>query len=87
MASNSAGIFDRLRELIRSQLIDRALPSLAVAVARDGVILWEEGFGWADREHQVPAMPHTLYSLASVSKPITTIRRRFYPTKRSTICR
>jgi CubicO group peptidase (beta-lactamase class C family) len=72
MVSNSDGSFDRVRELIRSQLIERALPSLAVAVAREGAIVWEEGFGWADRENRVPVTPHTLYSLASISKPITT---------------
>jgi len=48
MTSHSSSQFDHVRELIRTQLIDRALPSLAVAVARDGVILWEEGFGWAE---------------------------------------
>src|SRR5689334_21690326 len=70
MASDD--LFARVRELIRTQLVERALPSLAVAVARDGVILWEEGFGWADRANRIPATPHTLYSLASISKPITT---------------
>lgn len=50
---------------------ERGLPSVAVAVAKDGEILWEEGFGWADRERRIAASPHTLYSLASISKPIT----------------
>jgi CubicO group peptidase (beta-lactamase class C family) len=54
------------------QLVDaHELPSLAVAVARDGRILWEAAFGWADREHRIPATPHTPYSLASISKPFT----------------
>jgi CubicO group peptidase (beta-lactamase class C family) len=48
------------------------LPSLAVAVACDGRIVWEEAFGWANREAREIATPHTLYSLASISKPITT---------------
>jgi CubicO group peptidase (beta-lactamase class C family) len=52
-------------------MVEQVLPSLAVAVAREGEILWEEGFGWADREGRVAATPHTLYSLASISKPIT----------------
>src|SRR5688500_13954724 len=60
-----------IAELIRSRLVEKSLPSLAVAVARDGEILWEEAFGWADRENRVPATRHTLYSLASISKPIT----------------
>lgn len=60
-----------LRQQIRDALSDRALPSLAVAVAKDGEIVWEEGFGWANRETRLPADPHVAYSLASISKPIT----------------
>ena len=44
---------------------------MVVAVARDGEILWEEGFGLADREKNIPATPHTMYPLASISKPLT----------------
>lgn len=51
--------------------VDNNAPSLAVAVARRGKIVWERGFGWADRENRVPATEHTMYSLASVSKPMT----------------
>lgn len=67
----SADPFDRVRSSIRKQLVEHQVPSIAVAVARDGEILWEEGFGWADRENQVPSGPHILYSLASISKPFT----------------
>ena len=63
--------FDDLRQWIQAQLVRGDVPSLSVAVARDGQILWEEGFGWADRERQVRATPHTRYSLASISKPMT----------------
>jgi CubicO group peptidase (beta-lactamase class C family) len=63
--------FNPIRELIRARLVEQVIPSLAVAVARDGEIVWEEGFGWADRENRVPATEHTMYSLASISKPIT----------------
>ncbi len=63
--------FSGVRTYIRKQMIERQVPSVAVAVARDGKILWEEAFGWADRENRVPATPHTIYSLASISKPIT----------------
>lgn len=63
--------FDGVRSLIRQQITERPVPSVAVAVARDGRIVWEEAFGWADRENRIVATPHTLYSLASISKPIT----------------
>lgn len=64
--------FDDIRAYIRAGLVEQDVPSAAVAVAKDGVILWEEGFGWADREKRVAATEHTMYSLASVTKPIMT---------------
>ena len=48
------------------------VPSEAVAVARDGKIVWEEAFGWADREKRIPATVHTMYSLASLMDMRTT---------------
>ena len=69
--NNPAADFGSVREFIKQQLGERRLPSVAVAVARDGRIIWEEAFGWADVEKRIPAMPHTMYSLASISKPIT----------------
>jgi CubicO group peptidase (beta-lactamase class C family) len=69
--SPAADSFDRIREFIKQQLTERRLPSISVAVARDGKIIWEEAFGWADRENRIAATPHTMYSLASISKPIT----------------
>ena len=63
--------FDGVREFIRKGLIETGMPSIAVAVSKGRTILWEEGFGWADREKRMPATQHTMYSLASISKPFT----------------
>lgn len=63
--------FDQLRASIRRQMEAANVASIAVALVRDGDIVWEEGFGWADREKRIAANEHTLYSLASISKPIT----------------
>jgi CubicO group peptidase (beta-lactamase class C family) len=70
-AAAAADGFDKVREFIRKGLVEQPVPSIAVAVAKDGKILWEQGFGWADRENRVPATEHTMYSLASISKAIT----------------
>jgi CubicO group peptidase (beta-lactamase class C family) len=45
--------------------------SVVVAVAKDGEIVWEEGFGWADRKAKIAATPNTVYHLASISKSMT----------------
>ena len=65
------GLFYQARQRIQRGIIERGIPSLAIAVAQGNSVLWEEGFGWADRERSIAATPHTLYSLASISKPIT----------------
>jgi CubicO group peptidase (beta-lactamase class C family) len=44
--------------------------SLTMAVAEDGRMVWAKSWGWADKERRIPATPQTLYSLASVTKPL-----------------
>ena len=63
--------FAVIAEAIRQFMDEQRHPSVAVAVAKGGRIVWEGGFGWADRERRIPATPHTPYSLASISKPFT----------------
>ncbi|HEV2125241.1 MAG TPA: serine hydrolase domain-containing protein [Chloroflexota bacterium] len=63
--------FKEARAVIKRLVEEDGVPSITVAVAKDGKILWQEGFGWADRERRVPATPHTPYFLASTIKPIT----------------
>ncbi len=63
--------FSAARALIKRLVEVEGVPSITVAVAKDGRILWQEGFGWADRERRVPASADTPYFLASTVKPIT----------------
>jgi len=63
--------FAKARELIIQQVSTERVPSIAVAVAKDGEIIWEEAFGWSDRENRVRATPNTMYGLGSISKTIT----------------
>jgi CubicO group peptidase (beta-lactamase class C family) len=63
--------FSEVRDLIIEQVSTGAVPSIAVAVAEDGEIVWEEAFGWSDMEHHVRATPNTMYGLGSISKTIT----------------
>lgn len=67
----AASRFDGVRAFIQKRLAAEQVPSVSVAVAEKGRIVWEEGFGWADRERRLPATENTLYSLASITKPIT----------------
>ena len=64
--------FQTVADSIKRELTEHSIPSIAVAAAQNGEFVWEEAFGWADRENRVRATPHTPYSLASISKPITS---------------
>jgi CubicO group peptidase (beta-lactamase class C family) len=63
----------RLSE-IRTEIAERVakgeFPSLSVGVIQNGVVLWEESFGWANRAARREATPHTAYGLASLGKSI-----------------
>jgi CubicO group peptidase (beta-lactamase class C family) len=50
-----------------------SLPGLSVAVARNGELLYERGFGFADRDKKERVTPAHLFRIASVSKPITSV--------------
>jgi CubicO group peptidase (beta-lactamase class C family) len=63
--------FRDIRKSIEDRLAKEQVPSVAVVVAKDGKVLWEDAIGWADVEKRVPATPDTSYLLCSVSKPIT----------------
>jgi CubicO group peptidase (beta-lactamase class C family) len=49
------------------------VPGLSVAIARDGALVYSQAFGVADRESLDPLSPASLFRIASVSKPITSV--------------
>jgi len=46
---------------------------LAVAVTRDGQLVHASGYGYADLAQDQPVTPHSLFRIASISKPITAV--------------
>ncbi|WP_157995614.1 serine hydrolase domain-containing protein [Peristeroidobacter soli] len=65
--------FGGVREAIRARMVEHTVPGVAIAVWKDGEVLWEEGFGWADVENRIPASGHTMFNLASLSKTFTAV--------------
>jgi N-acyl-D-amino-acid deacylase len=65
MGSYDQGITDLMRKY--------AIPGGAVAVLRDGKLIYARGFGYADVENKTPVQPDALFRIASVSKPITGV--------------
>ena len=63
--------FRETKDKIARLIEDRKIPSLSLAVVREGAIVWEEAFGLADLNKKVKATGETLYPIASVTKPFT----------------
>ena len=62
-----AGVRDRIVRAIE----EKKVPSVSLAVVKNGEIVWEEAFGLADLERTIKATPETLYPIASATKPFT----------------
>jgi CubicO group peptidase (beta-lactamase class C family) len=50
-----------------------SVPALSVAISRHGQMVYEESFGMADRAAAQLALPSSLFRVASVTKPITSV--------------
>lgn len=47
------------------------VPGAAVAVSKEGRLVYARGFGYADVEERLPVQPDSRFRIASISKPIT----------------
>lgn len=57
---------------IEKRIAAGELTGVSVALVKDGRIVWEQGFGWADQQAKRGATAHTAFSIASTTKPFTT---------------
>lgn len=69
-ADDTAGAIEKSRVLIESRIAE-GHPGFSVAVARDGEILWRQGFGVVDVETKHPVTTETLFRIGSTSKAFT----------------
>lgn len=68
------GISARLAQLdsyVAATLKQQAVPGIAIAITKDGKIVYAKGFGYADLENQVPFTPRTVSRIGSISKTVT----------------
>ena len=51
----------------------RGVPGGALAVVKNGRLVYAQGYGLADRERKTPVAPESLFRIASISKPFTAV--------------
>lgn len=71
VASRYSAAIAEARKTAEALRVAQGIPGLAAAVVVDGQVVWQEGFGMADREAARPATAQTQFRLASVSKLFT----------------
>src|SRR5437870_4945088 len=71
-SAHGADPYSAIRQDIAREIAVGRATGVAVALTQNGKIIWQEGFGWTDKERGRRATPDTPFSLASVTKPFTT---------------
>jgi len=63
----------RVDELLTAFVNEHKLPGAALAITRNGRLIYARGIGYADVETRSPVEPKSLFRIASISKPITAV--------------
>jgi CubicO group peptidase (beta-lactamase class C family) len=71
MTVSSIETLEDIKRKVVADVEKGIIPSVSIAVAKDGEVIWQEAFGWADKAEKRVATPETIYSLASLTKPLT----------------
>jgi len=70
-SSATPGNLDGLDAFMEKAMRDFKVPGAAVAVVRDGKILFAKGYGYRDVEHKLPVTGKTVFPIASMTKSFT----------------
>lgn len=57
--------------LIKQEMDDADVTGLSIALVDDQDVVWEQGFGYADKQANIKATPDTVYHLGSIAKVFT----------------
>ncbi len=73
VVQSEAAVIAAARAFVLDTMAQLRAPGASITVICDGVMIWSEGFGYADLEQRVPVTPLTRFRVGSVSKPLTSI--------------
>src|SRR5712691_5290258 len=69
----SSARLERLGAVIREDVERRLIPGAVVVIARYGRVGYAEALGWGDREAEGPMSVDSIFRIASMTKPITSV--------------
>jgi D-alanyl-D-alanine carboxypeptidase len=63
----------KAESLINDFMAKYHVPGMSVAIAKDGKLVFTKGYGYADTTAKEKVTPSSLFRIASVSKPVTSV--------------
>jgi CubicO group peptidase (beta-lactamase class C family) len=69
----SAKRLERISARLNEDVERRAIPGAVAVIARGGAVGYAEAFGWRDRETAAPMALDTIFRIASMTKPVTSV--------------
>ncbi len=63
----------RLTSILRGYIDRGDLPGVCVTISRKGRTIYYEKYGWMDKEAKKPIQDDTIFTIASMTKPITAV--------------
>lgn len=62
-----------IEKMVAEEMEANSVPGAAVAIAKDGKLVYSKGFGYADLENKVPFTARTVSRIGSISKTFTAL--------------
>ncbi|MEL6497083.1 MAG: serine hydrolase domain-containing protein [Planctomycetota bacterium] len=72
----ASAVFAEADQAMLDLMCENDIPGATLAVAYNGVVVYERGYGWSDRDRTVPMQPDAMMRIASISKPLTVAAAR-----------
>jgi CubicO group peptidase (beta-lactamase class C family) len=63
----------RIGEVLKADIDAGRIPGAVVAIARHGRLVMFEAYGWRDKATGVAMTTDTIFNIASMTKPMTTV--------------
>src|SRR5689334_7659295 len=63
----------RIGETLKTDIDAGRIPGAVIAIARHGKLVAFDAYGWRDKASGVPMTTDTIFNIASMTKPMTTV--------------
>jgi len=63
----------RIGETLKADIETGRIPGAVIAIARHGRLVVFDAYGWRDKAAGIPMTTDTIFNIASMTKPMTTV--------------